>query len=202
MLGTLKIAEPTVPPKAILKARKPQVVPASSARSQSAKRALQRANDIVGLNDIFRTTKRASDEALADITDQVPHRPSLSPPVIPPIGGNALDAPDAKRPRISSSTRERGTMEGFEYTLGAVIRPTQRMDEALSSARRTSRDPFIFIRHLEAHPLTKEFLYCNPIKLSVKRGQPSFNPYNLEVVDYAEADKQQGYYTISAAVTV
>ncbi|KAJ3093097.1 Dynein heavy chain 6, axonemal [Quaeritorhiza haematococci] len=59
------------------------------------------------------------------------------------------------------------------------------------------RDPFAFIDYLKKHPKTKEFAYMNPMKTSLRRGQPVFNPYRLEIVDYADADKEGGYYTIS-----
>ncbi|KAI8850636.1 hypothetical protein BC829DRAFT_146293 [Chytridium lagenaria] len=72
-------------------------------------------------------------------------------------------------------------------------------DDILAEIMEKSRDPFEFISHLQERPLSKEFAYMNIIKPSVKQGNLTFNPYNLEIVDFSEVDKRYGYYTISNA---
>ncbi|KAJ3347122.1 Dynein heavy chain 6, axonemal [Entophlyctis luteolus] len=61
------------------------------------------------------------------------------------------------------------------------------------------RTPFDFIRYMEAkETATKEFAYLNAVKPSVKRGNLVYNPYNLEIIEYKNIDKEDGYYTISS----
>jgi len=60
--------------------------------------------------------------------------------------------------------------------------------------------PFKFIEYIKQHPETKEFIYCNIMQPKVAKGQPSYDPYNLEVVEYSNIDKSNHYYTLSAKV--
>ncbi|KAJ3215607.1 Dynein heavy chain 6, axonemal [Dinochytrium kinnereticum] len=72
-------------------------------------------------------------------------------------------------------------------------------DDAVTSVLEKSSDPFHFIEYLQERPHSKEFAYMNIIKPSVKQGNLTFNPYNLEIVDFSQIDKHYGYYTISNA---
>ncbi|KAI9095538.1 hypothetical protein DFS34DRAFT_182154 [Phlyctochytrium arcticum] len=198
--------QPASFPSASLKAKKPTVIPASSARSQHAKRATRTAA-IPSAHDFIRPTSSHT---------IVPRGP-IPPPVIPPIS-SLNDQREAEGLEASSKA---GTtvvpMEGVqmnvpapvnrhERTSSKVLAPLETRGEAamvgsLDSATETSgpQEIFAFVKHLEKHPNTNEFLYLNPVKLNVKRGSPTFNPYNLEVVEYADVDKEGGFYTISAA---
>lgn len=60
--------------------------------------------------------------------------------------------------------------------------------------------PFKFIEYITQHPETNEFIYCNIIKPKIDKGQPSYDPYNLEVVEYSNIDRSSHFYTLSAKV--
>ncbi|OAJ44270.1 hypothetical protein BDEG_27524 [Batrachochytrium dendrobatidis JEL423] len=61
------------------------------------------------------------------------------------------------------------------------------------------RSPFVFLKFFSSHPNTNEFIYMVPYKTSLKRDQPMFNPYNLQVVKFSEIDTKSpdGFYTMS-----
>lgn len=61
--------------------------------------------------------------------------------------------------------------------------------------------PFSFLNYLKLHPTTDEFVYLIPV-ISTLRGQPSYNPYNLQIVDFFQVNTKssEGYYTMSAKV--
>jgi len=58
--------------------------------------------------------------------------------------------------------------------------------------------PFKFIEYIKQHPETNEFIYCNILKPKIAKGQPSYDPYNLEVVEYSYIDRSSHFYTLSA----
>ena len=62
--------------------------------------------------------------------------------------------------------------------------------------------PFKFIEYIKQHPETNEFIYCNIIKPKIAKGQPSYDPYNLEVVEYSNIDRSNYFYTLSAKVKI
>jgi hypothetical protein len=65
------------------------------------------------------------------------------------------------------------------------------------------KSPFSFIKSIKDRD-TNEFVYLRPVPIELKFGQPTFNPYNLEIVDYADLDikSPEGYYTLSKAVSL
>ncbi|KAJ3111626.1 Dynein heavy chain 6, axonemal [Phlyctochytrium bullatum] len=73
-------------------------------------------------------------------------------------------------------------------------------DDLLNSGFERSKDPFAFIEYLQQRPSSKEFAYMNIVKPTAKQGNLTFNPYNLEIVDFSKVDKRYGYYTISNAL--
>lgn len=64
------------------------------------------------------------------------------------------------------------------------------------------KSPFSFIESIKGRD-TNEFVYLRPVKLVLKFGQPTFNPYHLEIVDYVDLDikSPEGYYTLSKVVS-
>lgn len=64
------------------------------------------------------------------------------------------------------------------------------------------KSPFAFIESIKGRD-TDEFVYLRPVRIELKFGQPTFNPYNLEIVDYVDLDikSPEGYYTLSKAVS-
>ncbi|KAJ3183889.1 Dynein heavy chain 6, axonemal [Geranomyces variabilis] len=179
------LSEPYPTLRQTLRAKRQEVVPASSARSYSARRQTPRLENNRGA-----VNQRQGGEVGASGHPEISKRERA---VVPPIGGivDTHSLPDAKRVKVR---------EAQDHIKGVVSsdEPDTNEDEAPASSK-TTNELFAFISYLEAHPQTKEFLYLNPVKLSVKRGQPLFNPYYLEIVDYADVDKAGGYYTISAA---
>ncbi|KAJ3032226.1 Dynein heavy chain 6, axonemal [Rhizophlyctis rosea] len=169
------------PTRRVVKAKKPIVIPKSSARATSGRqtRTLEALNQIPGM------------EKTPDLFGELVRKTSQT--VLPPIGGTTGAAPlaaevrdsaaslTAKKVRVSSATPV-----PIEITLHQPEKPKE-------------KDPFAFISHLQSHPTTQAFAYMKPIQPAIKRGQPSFNPYNLEIVEFAEIDKDspEGYYTIS-----
>ncbi|KAJ3068328.1 Dynein heavy chain 6, axonemal [Podochytrium sp. JEL0797] len=58
------------------------------------------------------------------------------------------------------------------------------------------KDPFQFIKYIETRgPGSKEFAYLKAVLPSVRNS--TFNPYNLQIVEYQEIKKGEVYYTIS-----
>lgn len=59
--------------------------------------------------------------------------------------------------------------------------------------------PFTFIKFIRSHPNTDEFVY-----MVRNSGNTSYNPYDLQVVKYADIPKnsEEGFFTMSANVTV
>ncbi|KAI8818687.1 dynein heavy chain and region D6 of dynein motor-domain-containing protein [Fimicolochytrium jonesii] len=165
-----------------LRARQAQVIPASSARSHSARRMLDRARQIVGMEEM---TPAQANQAVEL------GKPALN--VIPPIAGDVDREDDSKRLRVSGVADDGSDRELVSRQRSGTVAIE---DE---TQKRHAKELFAYIKHLENHPQGKEFQYMNPIKTSVKRGQPTFNPYNLQLVEYADTDKTEGYYTISAA---
>ena len=72
-----------------------------------------------------------------------------------------------------------------------------------TTKKHDSKSPFSFIESINGRD-TNEFVYLRPVKIVIKFGQPTFNPYNLEIVDYADLDlnSPEGYYTLSKAVSI
>ncbi|KAI8907759.1 dynein heavy chain and region D6 of dynein motor-domain-containing protein [Powellomyces hirtus] len=174
------------PGKPTLCAKKQDVVPASSSQSYSARRPAP-TKEIIGLNHLMKPHKADDNTLSAEITKRTRS-------VVPPIGGggDGVLQPENKRIKVTGSG---DLMEGIQNE----VTPDTKAPDTTGTTNRTTKELFAFIKHLEAHPQSKEFLYLNPVRISVKRGQPLFNPYNLEIVDYAEVDKVGGYYTISAS---
>ncbi|KAI8801429.1 dynein heavy chain and region D6 of dynein motor-domain-containing protein [Cladochytrium replicatum] len=56
-----------------------------------------------------------------------------------------------------------------------------------------SDDPFAFIKYLQHHPYSTEFVYMQPKKDSTG----NFNPYNLQIASYGSLDKRADYFTLS-----
>jgi hypothetical protein len=113
--------------------------------------------------------------------------------VIPPI--------PAIKTASSLSAQQRQAqdfMKGITYT-GVQDSAKQ---SSLSSEDK-SKAVFDFIEFLRSNPETTKFVYLRPIPCVVKIGQPFFNPYNLEIVEYADLDTKssEGYYTLSARVS-
>jgi hypothetical protein len=63
--------------------------------------------------------------------------------------------------------------------------------------------PFEFLAYVAKNPSTLEFVYMIPTRKS-KKPQGTYNPYDLEVVDFFEIDTKspEGYYTLSAKVNL
>ncbi|KAJ3023365.1 Dynein heavy chain 6, axonemal [Thoreauomyces humboldtii] len=177
---------PPAQPPSFLHAKKPEIVPASSFRSHSARRQLPQ-KGIVGLNHLLKANNNKNTEALSP-TKRSPK--SVIPPIDP-----------SQRFLEHTTAAEVKQLRAPEAPIAAEPadnEQTVQIADKSKSQSKTTKELFAFIKHLEAHPQSKEFLYLNPVKLSVKRGQPTFNPYNLEIVDYADVDKLGGYYTLSA----
>ena len=103
----------------------------------------------------------------------------LKPAVIPPI-----------TPAAAKASHD---FEGFE---------TDAMDlDDFTLSPSDPRSPFGFIEHVKNRQ-TNEFVYLRPVKIAIKFGKPTFNPYNLEIVNYTDLDikSPDGYYTMSAEV--
>ncbi|KAJ3267030.1 Dynein heavy chain 6, axonemal [Chytriomyces hyalinus] len=81
--------------------------------------------------------------------------------------------------------------QNFNYQLGS--------EELPLTAAQLARAPFDYIKYLQSRGRTKEFAYFKAIQQSIKRGNPTFNPYNLEMVEYKDMDRSDGFYTISAS---
>jgi hypothetical protein len=62
--------------------------------------------------------------------------------------------------------------------------------------RRVFQKPFDFIKYLEKNKKSEEFVYLRPCVSE----HDSSNPYNLEIVEYAEIERNKDFYTISRKV--
>jgi hypothetical protein len=148
-----------------------------------------------------------------------------TPPVIPPIASgkaeneNISEAVDdevgvSKRVRVQEPLRSAAAplKSTTALSLSSSSKPpsahgsSNEIEDSIYSSfkvypsgfsRKGSKDPFQFINHLREHPNTKEFRYMRPVKNSSKG---DIDPYSLEIVEYEEVDKVNGYYTISAEV--
>ncbi|KAJ3292030.1 Dynein heavy chain 6, axonemal, partial [Borealophlyctis nickersoniae] len=231
---------PNYTARPILKAKKPLVIPKSSTRSASARKALETANNrLPGVDVLARPIKRPGDEQreVEDIIGTVVSN-RLSQTILPPIQGGAAEAvagaaagtsttgvAPAKRVRVREPTgsdqagdtdmsdadrtpsvtaREAGGSVSTRPALPATAVAAAAagpVSDTPYPIHRQGRDPFAFIAYLQQHPGTNEFAYMNPVKGNIKSGQPTFNPYNLEIVEFGEIDREsgEGYYTISAA---
>jgi dynein heavy chain len=66
-------------------------------------------------------------------------------------------------------------------------------------AKLDPESPFTFIKFIESHPDTKEFIYMIPAETG--KASTIFNPYNLRVVNFAEINTKSsnGVFTMSAS---
>jgi hypothetical protein len=74
------------------------------------------------------------------------------------------------------------------------------LDETL--AIKKFSDPFEFIEYLQSKTKSKDFVYLNMRRHLGRASQISYNPYDLEIVDYVHVDKKKGYYTLSISVRI
>jgi len=124
--------------------------------------------------------------------------------------GNALDQqmnhfapippiPSSKRVKIVDEDQEdkEATLENtdsynqYSSSISSYIQPSELTKK---------NSPFKFIEYIKQHPETNEFIYCNIIKPKIVKGQPSYDPYNLEVVEYSNIDRTNNFYTLSSKV--
>ncbi|KAI9363382.1 dynein heavy chain and region D6 of dynein motor-domain-containing protein [Zopfochytrium polystomum] len=103
-------------------------------------------------------------------------------------GTYAVSKPTTARSANRSLLRSRGSRAGTAFSLGSEGK----------TETRAMTDPFEFIKYLEHKGKTKEFVYLNAKKSQLTRGTPTYNPYNLEIVDYIDVDKKNGYFTLSS----
>ncbi|KAI9333548.1 dynein heavy chain and region D6 of dynein motor-domain-containing protein [Obelidium mucronatum] len=95
--------------------------------------------------------------------------------------------------------KERKVISHAEEQSKKLLKYTFQMgsEEVPPSGLRQCKNPFQFIQYIEARGDTKEFAYLQAIKPSLRLGNSTFNPYNLEILDYKDIKKEDGYYTIS-----
>ncbi|KAJ3105519.1 Dynein heavy chain 6, axonemal [Phlyctochytrium planicorne] len=105
-----------------------------------------------------------------------------------------------KKHDVSFVDHEQGLLSAVQHAQAAPAESGELQmgtEDVFHNIKEQSKDPFKFIEFLQAHPHSKDFAYMNIIKPSVKQGNLTFNPYNLEIVDFSQVDKRYGYYTIS-----
>eukprot|EP00842_Homolaphlyctis_polyrhiza_P002755 jgi/Hompol1/3480/HPOL_003262-RA len=200
----------------LLKARRPVVNPA---RPKSPVRGSNVAHSAIPTDELLMD---------AELSEQADILVGFVPSVIPPIGSQTKPSDSQKRIRVagtedSSDEEDRdaavesmGANQDAFHLGGALIDSTddQQMPDIHDQPNdmQTDRDapqhlseddpksPFSFFKFVEEHPTTKEFVYMIPIKTSVKRGHPSFNPYNLHIVEFSEINTKsvEGFYTASS----
>ncbi|KAJ3052746.1 Dynein heavy chain 6, axonemal [Rhizophlyctis rosea] len=162
------------PSRRVVKAKKPIVIPKSSARATSGRRTrtLESLNQIPGLSNVpslERAPAPTDSSSLVRKTSQI---------VLPPIASTDL-----------TTTKKVRTEPGTE--------PTSKHAPQLSK----EKDPFTFITYLQQNPQTQSFVYLKPLSPTLRRGLPTFNPYSLTIVDFSEIESDpslQSYYTLSA----
>ncbi|KAJ3027001.1 UNVERIFIED_CONTAM: Dynein heavy chain 6, axonemal, partial [Siphonaria sp. JEL0065] len=92
---------------------------------------------------------------------------------------------------VSTSNNEERSKKSRSYTF------QMGSEEVPPSGLRQCKKPFQFIQYIETRGDSKEFAYLQAIKPSLKLGSSTFNPYNLEILEYKDIQKEEGYYTIS-----
>ncbi|KAI9203256.1 dynein heavy chain and region D6 of dynein motor-domain-containing protein [Polychytrium aggregatum] len=204
-----------------LKARKPVVVPTSSTHNRlDAQSGKNKGLSLSRLDHILRPPKRGTDELL--VTEEVHFNIRSKTPVIPPIPSapstpmSPSSAPQsasatapasrrtAKRVRMVEPDRD-GQSESappeaeVPDDMDLDVSGSMTLAADIAQSQPAHRDPFQFIKYLDANPGTGEFVYMNRISDAVKGSQSTFNPYHLEIVDFSKVSPSNGYYTLSFA---
>ena len=107
-----------------------------------------------------------------------------------------------------------------EYSRNLIRQDQFQNDETKSNASRSSKrssfrtemdevlavkkfsEPFSFIEYLQSKPMSKDFVYLIMRQHQGGTSNITYNPYDLEIVDYSHVDKKKGYYTLSILVTL
>ncbi|KAJ3192063.1 Dynein heavy chain 6, axonemal [Irineochytrium annulatum] len=215
----LKAKRPTIIPMSSSRTRSGGIRPGSGILQMSG-------IDPGTLLGVIRPPKRQHDMVhgeMSDILNRSADRRALSrSPVVPPIAAAAGESPSrevagemasevnettVKRVRLIEPTKSWIEGEQEAELMQAVSTPPAVVNRvnnepltlgeniSVGMVRRKSQNLFDYIKYLDSKPGCKEFAYMNMIRGS----DLTFNPYNLEVVDYAVVDKINGYYTISSA---
>ncbi|KAJ3321819.1 Dynein heavy chain 6, axonemal [Boothiomyces sp. JEL0866] len=104
-------------------------------------------------------------------------------------------------PPIKREQSERATSGTSGSSSSQQVQISMHIDVPPAEGGETNKmdSPFSFLNYLKQHPQTDEFVYLVPVT-STQRGQPSYNPYNLQIVDFFQINTKssEGYYTMSA----
>ncbi|KAJ1555299.1 Dynein heavy chain 6, axonemal, partial [Nowakowskiella sp. JEL0078] len=188
------------PKKFVLKARKPVVIPLSSAKSRS-KAIFSSDTDINNMKALKSIEEKEEKEREILETQNQTNTQDIfnnSGP-IPAIANSSVRRVRVVEPEKNSDTQmdDYDTLSEESDKFSNFYQKTSRYRSKLVSLSPTSTDPFNFINYLLSNPKSKEFVYMNPVKDSGKYGQATFNPYYLRIVDFGEVDKVGGYFTLS-----
>ncbi|KAI9348792.1 dynein heavy chain and region D6 of dynein motor-domain-containing protein [Zopfochytrium polystomum] len=74
--------------------------------------------------------------------------------------------------------------------------------DAISTVPRMPKfkDPFDFIAYIQKQRHSDEFVYLRPIRAAGRALFETYNPYNLEIVEYEDLETGFGFYTLSRMV--
>jgi len=189
--------------KYYLKAKKPEIFPKKEHNSLLGNKDFHQ-NDLLYLllnggkqgkqkkNTLKRINNYVQDESNKDGTVFDQQMNHFTP--IPPIPSNKNSN---KRVKIIDEEQEdkEATVEytdsfnSYNSNISTYMQPSELTKK---------NSPFKFIEYIKQHPETNEFIYCNIIKPKIAKGQPSYDPYNLEVVEYSNIDRSNYFYTLSA----
>ncbi|KAJ3101998.1 Dynein heavy chain 6, axonemal [Phlyctochytrium planicorne] len=192
-------------PLRVLKAKNPLVIPTSSSRVKSeAIRPVSEGSsnglDMQSLNAILNPGKRSIDERDLEIIRQ------KTSTVIPPIGEEKsasdavkADAAPLKKVRLQEPESNevvilpQSNIQEGNHTTGQAMMSFQIGTEDKSvPTYMLTKSPFDFIEFLKSKPDSGNFAYLNVVRKS-----EAYNPYCLEIVDFSNVDRRNGYYTLS-----